>query len=362
VTILASPSFRVLTWNGSRVNVRRRAGATTGRVSGPPPVRLPVLGGWRFHAEAPEARSAFNDSRWTHANHMTTNDVANPPPTLPVLYMDDYGFHYGNVWYRAHFTATGHETAIRLSCATGGPPAECLVWFNGHFLGATSASGMRSYPFPRRTLRAGKDNVVSVLAENEGHLEDFLTSTEQQKAPRGLAGGQLEGSTATLTWRIQGDQGGEHIADPRRGPLNTGGLFGERSGWYRPAFKAAGWAPVHLPDRWKARRVPPGVGWYRTTFTLRLPRGIDVPIGLRVTDPTKQAYEALIFLNGWMMGRYANDLGPQHLFYLPQGILNPRGRNTLAIAVISHGFHGSGGGLGRLSLQAYGRYRTTALG
>jgi hypothetical protein len=99
------------------------------------------------------------------------------------------------------------------------------------------------------------------------------------------------------------------------------------------------------------------VGWYRTSFSLRLPGGVDVPIGLRITDPTRDAYEALIFLNGWMLGRYANNVGPQHLFYLPEGVLHPRGRNVLAVAVISHGSDGSGGGLGRLSLQAYGRYR-----
>jgi len=109
------------------------------------------------------------------------------------------------------------------------------------------------------------------------------------------------------------------------------------------------------------RGVPPGVGWYRTSFRLNLARGIDVPIGLRITDNHKYAYEALIFLNGWMMGRYANNLGPQHLFYLPAGVLNEHGVNTVAIAVLSHGSDGSGGGLGRVSLQAYGRYRGLAL-
>ena len=358
LTVLAAPALRALTWNGARVRLRRRAGAASGSLTGPPAVRLPALSGWRFRAESPEAGPRFDDSRWLAANHATTNNVSNPPPTLPVLYMDDYGFHYGNVWYRGHFTATGHETGIKLSCASGGPPAECLVWFNGRFLAATSASGMKTYAFPPGTVHAGTDNVVSVLAENEGHPEDFATSTEQQKAPRGLAGAQLQGSAAAVSWRIQGDKGGEHIADPLRGPMNAGGLFGERNGWYLPGFNAGGWQPVRLPDRWARRHVPPGVGWYRTHFTLKLPRGADVPVGLRISDPTKDPYEALIFLNGWLMGRFANDLGPQHLFYLPQGVLNAHGPNTLALAVISHGSDGSGGGLGRLTLQAYGRYRT----
>ena len=35
------------------------------------------------------------------------------------------------------------------------------------------------------------------------------------------------------------------------------------------------------------------------------------------------------------MGQYINDVGPQHTFVLPNGILRPHGHNTLAIAVIT---------------------------
>jgi hypothetical protein len=45
----------------------------------------------------------------------------------------------------------------------------------------------------------------------------------------------------------------------------------------------------------------------------------------------------LIFLNGWNMGQYIADVGPQHTFVLPTGILDPHGRNTLALAVTSDG-------------------------
>jgi beta-galactosidase len=357
LVILASAPVRRVIWDGKRLKLRRRAGALIGRLGGPPPVRLPALRGWRFAAESPESQPGFADATWTKADHLTTNNVSNPPQTLPVLYMDDYGFHYGNVWYRGHFTATGSETGVGLDCAAGGSPAACLVWFNGRFLGATSASGMRTYTFAPGTLRSGHDNVISVLAESEGHPEDFLTNMETQKAPRGLAGARLQGSGAALSWRIQGALGGEHPSSLLRGPMNVGGLFGERGGWYLPAFDDHAWRPVGLPDRWAADHAPPGVGWYRTRFKLALPRGVDVPVGLRISDSSRSEYEAVIFVNGWMMGRYANRVGPQRIFYLPEGILYPRGRNVLAIAVISRGADGSGGGLGSVSLEAYGRYR-----
>jgi hypothetical protein len=45
----------------------------------------------------------------------------------------------------------------------------------------------------------------------------------------------------------------------------------------------------------------------------------------------------LIFVNGWNMGQYIANVGPQHTFIVPSGILNPRGTNTLALAVTSNG-------------------------
>lgn len=57
-----------------------------------------------------------------------------------------------------------------------------------------------------------------------------------------------------------------------------------------------------------------------------------------------------IFLNGWNMGQYVNDVGPQHTFVLPNGILRTRGTNTLALAVLSDGTTESGPGDVRLRL------------
>ena len=42
------------------------------------------------------------------------------------------------------------------------------------------------------------------------------------------------------------------------------------------------------------------------------------------------------------MGQYINDVGPQHTFALPNGILRTRGSNTLTLAVLSDGTTPSG--------------------
>ena len=64
-------------------------------------------------------------------------------------------------------------------------------------------------------------------------------------------------------------------------------------------------------------------------------------------------YRAFIFVNGWLIGRYINNVGPQHQFYVPAGILNDHGPNTLAIAV--WGLDATGGGLDQVSLVAAGQ-------
>ncbi len=96
----------------------------------------------------------------------------------------------------------------------------------------------------------------------------------------------------------------------------------------------------------------PGVTWYRATFGLRVPTGVDASLGLTISDDPAKSYRAQIFLNGWNVGQYVNNVGPQHTFVLPAGILNPRGENTLAIAVLADGT--TAGGLGTVTLADLG--------
>jgi len=133
-----------------------------------------------------------------------------------------------------------------------------------------------------------------------------------------------------------------------RGPLNNGGLYGERSGWYLPGFPDRHWADVSLPNA----DPRPGVAWYRARFRLHLARGVDASLGLTISVDPAKSYRAQIFLNGWNVGQYINNVGPQHTFVLPTGILDPREENTLAIAVLADGT--TVGGLGRVTLANLG--------
>src|SRR5205807_3376928 len=97
------------------------------------------------------------------------------------------------------------------------------------------------------------------------------------------------------------------------------------------------WSTATVP----AATAQPGTSWYRTTFRLNIPYQDDASLGITIGDPSTPRspanYRALIFVNGWNMGQYIANVGPQHTFVVPNGVLDPHGDNTLAIAVTSDG-------------------------
>ena len=337
-----------ITWNAKKLNTSATSsGSRLGSLPGAQPVTLPALTNWKHEEETPEAQPGYDDSSWQVADKMTSNSTT-PAGTLPVLFADDYGFHHGDVWYRGRFRGTAGAIGITLAAITGRAGAYS-AWLNGTFLG-TSTDGTHTFTFPAGALHVGADNEVSVVVENMGHNEDY-NAADSNKEARGLTAALVSGSPLTsISWRIQGSRGGEDLIDPVRGPMNTGGLFGERAGWSLPGFPDTAWPSVSLP----ASDTTPGVSWYRTDVALDLPKGQDTSVGLKITDDPSRHYRALIFVNGWQLGRYVNDTGPQHDFPIPNGILKPNGSNSIAIAVWNT--DASTGGLGTVSLESFGSY------
>jgi beta-galactosidase GanA len=341
-----------ITWNGHTVHTQvTPTGSMTGAIPIAQAITLPALTTWKHAEGSPEAQPGFDDSSWVVADKMSSNSITTPA-SLPVLFADDYGFHTGNTWYRGRFNATTKETGIHLASTSGGGAQAFSAWLNGVFLGS-STTGSGDFAFPAGSVNSHGDNIVSVLTVNMGHEEDY-TPGNGNKAARGLIGAALIGAPLTsLTWRLQGVSGGETLKDTTRGPLSTGGLFGERAGWSLPGYPDSGWTPVTLPSS----DTTPGVSWYRTLVSLNLPRSQDSSLGLTITDDPTRMYRAMIFVNGWEVGNYVNYLGPQHSFPVPNGILDPNGTNSIAIAVWN--LDGSTGGLGTVALTNYGSYTSS---
>ncbi|MFD9817962.1 beta-galactosidase [Streptomyces violascens] len=333
--VLSGAPATSVSWNG-----RPAPGAldTTGSaLAGPKPVSLPTPGSWKVQRETPEAAPGFDDAAWRAADK-------------PALSADDYGFHAGSIWYRGHFAAAGTESGIQVNASTGKGGAY-LAWLNGTYLGS-SADATHLFAVPGGVLKAGKDNVLTVLAADMAHEQDW-SADDSHKQPRGLTSVRLVGSAKQIGWRLQGALGGEDLVDPVRGGLNTGGLYGERQGMHLPGYPDGGWPSTSLPD---TRSGAAGVSWYRTAFDLDLPQGQDVPLGLTISDDKAKHYRALVYVNGWMTGLYVNALGPQKSFPVQPGMLRTHGRNTVAIAVI--GEDAGGDGLGKVTLDAYGNHTT----
>ncbi|MFD7796542.1 beta-galactosidase [Streptomyces sp. NPDC059759] len=345
-----------LVWNQGTLRARTTTSGSLRaehRLPGVPSVRLPALTTWRRSAENPESAADHDDSAWRVADRRTTHSVTPVPAGQPVLFADDYGFHYGDVWYRGHFDdegAGGDAESVALSYVAGAQGL-LMAWLDGEPLGThrmpvpdrkTVRQGTWSATatFPVRP-RPGRSHVLSVLVRRMQHDEDGRAN-DSHKAARGLTAVTFAGAAPAIDWRIQG----EGAPDRVRGPLNNGGLHGERHGWHLPGFADGGWKLVDLPRAEKRQ----GVTWYRTGFRLAVESGVDASIGLTLTDDPSRAYRAQIFLNGWNMGQYINDVGPQHTFVLPNGVLRTRGSNTLALAVLSDGTTPAGPGRVELTL------------
>lgn len=108
------------------------------RLPGVAAVHLPELGDWRFHVENPESAAGFDDSAWKVANRTSSYSTTPVPAGQPVLFADDYGFHYGDVWYRGHFEDTraagGAAGSVSLSYVTG-TQGMLMAWLDGQPLG-----------------------------------------------------------------------------------------------------------------------------------------------------------------------------------------------------------------------------------
>ncbi|KAJ3852093.1 glycoside hydrolase family 35 protein [Lentinula lateritia] len=326
--IVPNPVSR-LSWNGADVQVQETVhGTLTATVVVEQlHLNLPALNSWKVIGSLPEIDPRFDDSNFTLADQTQTN-YTNLPPLAgsQVLYAQQYGFYGGNIIFRGHFNATGDETAVNLTVQYGFAGGYS-AWLNGAFLGSSQGNATVSlstnvWPFPDGALKVGADNVLVVLQANGG------------KEPRGIRGYSLIGGNTTFTsWRLQGNQGGAAGApDTFRGYLNEGGLYAERIGAHLPGYPDDTWTTGSL----LAGISQAGINFYRTSFELNIPDGFDVPVRLSFTPSAITSnFRVQIYLNGWQIGKYINNLGPQTVFVLPAGILFRNSTNTLALSLWS---------------------------
>ncbi|KAJ7589475.1 glycoside hydrolase family 35 protein [Mycena floridula] len=361
IEIIAPAAVSYFTWNGQAISVTKtNRGSFTASLEATSFVpTLPVLGDWKAAGSLPEIDPAFDDLSFTDAT-LTTTNYTNLPPLAgtQVLYSQQYGFYGGNLIFRGHFTnATGDETAIALTVQYGFAGGYS-AWLNGVFLGssqgnATVSLSSDTWSIPAGTVKTGAaDNVLVVLQDHMGIIE---TNTNAGKEPRGIRGYSIIGGGAVFTsWKIQGNQGGAANApDTFRGYLNEGGLYGERVGAHLPEFSDSTWTSVTSLSIAQA-----GVNFFRTSFNLSIPQGVDVPVRLSFTPSAITSnFRVQVYLNGWQIGKYINNIGPQTVFVLPAGILTRNRPNTLALSLWS--LDAAGASIEGLQLITDGTFTTS---
>jgi|SRR5690242_9755200 len=166
------------------------------------------------------------------------------------------------------------------------------------------------------------------------------------KTPRGILGYDFPGHTLLsshsnssraddgIRWKITGNLGGEDYRGGPRGPLNEGALFPERHGFHLPAAPTESWASGLLPG---SQLSEPGVRFYQTTLTLDMSKGWDIPLSFVFNGDEftgkGRGWRAQLWVNGYHFGKFANAIGPQRRFPVPEGIFNYQGENTVAISI-----------------------------
>jgi Glycosyl hydrolases family 35/Beta-galactosidase jelly roll domain/Beta-galactosidase, domain 2/Beta-galactosidase, domain 3 len=341
----------------------------------------PSLSGWKYQDSLPEIKSGYvPDSNWVKADLTKTPNAWFGEATTPtVLFADAYGFYSGGaVIWQGRFNASSasqfSSMANKLNVTYyGGQYFATSTFLNDKFVGMTGVSNIEyvnsAFDLSQDQFVDG-ENVFTVIVDSTGlqewgsgdvtNVNGFDYPKEFSKMPRGILqfdilqsnGSKTE--NVTLDWIVTGAQGGEKLIDKVRGPLNEGGLYGERQGWHLPGFDDSQWSTKD-PTSNDGGVKGAGVGFYRTSVNLNIPDGYDIPFSVVFDEESKddsKTWRTLLYVNGWQFGKRFVKFGPQTKFPIPPGVLDPKGQNTIAIAVWSPDENGAV--MPQISLQKQG--------
>jgi hypothetical protein len=286
----------------------------------PEPPPLPRLARWRFSGASPQLDPAYDDSGWSEIEPRQVGQRR--------IDIDSLGVHYGFIWYRGLFQ--GPLDRLFLDAR------HCwAVWINRTLVAAgdqfqnpigVGPDGARKRRISLRDVAWNEGrNAIVILVESLGHNKGFA---DDGGLPRGIV--EVDAGTNPIRWRFR-----------------AGLVRGERGMNPLVAFEGIERTPkpeeVGLPHGWISE--PHGIGLYETSFTLD---GIDpkgTALGLSLDSGRGKTN---IYLNGYLIGRYWPEMGPQRQFLLPWGLLHPDEENHLAIVVWKRSARGE---LGKVRLQ-----------
>ncbi|KAF6839324.1 glycosyl hydrolase family 35 [Colletotrichum musicola] len=345
VEVWAPENVAKVTFNGAPLDVTKSSYGTLIGTLGATEVteetvlaQLPALTEWKVAEGLPEVDPAYDDSRWTDADHMTTPHWT-PPDTFPVLFADEYGYQAGNILWRGRFNASADDapTGVYLR-VIGGLASGFSAYLNGEFVGAwlgamVNKTGELHASFDGVNLLTDSENVLVVIQDTMGK--------EQREAapdPRGILTARLEGTDANFTsWKVAGNAGGNHLIEPVRGTYNEGGLHAERLGWHLPGFDDSDWESGHPSEGFTGADAR----FYRTVVPLDLPENHDISLAFELHYAERAKLRAQLYVNGYQFAKILPHVSNEFTFPVFPGILDYHGDNTIGLSIWA--MHDAGG-------------------
>jgi len=249
----------------------------------------------------------------------------------------DHGFMSGHILYKCEFKSSNTAIKLKLNIRN-----RCGIWVDGTCVGGhysynfglfmtgsmngpdPSFLGTRTYDLGAAMKKDTTQHTLIILVESFGQSKQFWLFNDCRN-PRGILDAQLSPHVEEPAWFIAG-------IDVRTldNSYTTLGFPEELMGRHRgegDTWKTANQAKIH--DNQSELTISPNdqISWYRNEFTWEKTDTKKIPLCLNLNGQVN----AIVYVNGWAIARYWGEKGPQHAFYLPEGIIQ-NGKNRIVIA------------------------------
>lgn len=271
-----------------------------------------------------------NDSRWANPFY---NDESWVDIKVPGDWEND-GFHGydGFAWYRVHFDGRALRSNEAHYLMLGFIDDVDETFLNGNLVGKTGDfpprfrtgyNSDRTYFIGNELINFEGDNVIAVKVYDEYQKGGIV---------KGKPGIYVSGGSEDLLQNLYG---------PWKFSKSNKRVFSE------PDFDDENWDVVLVPSYWdnQGYRSLDGTAWYRKTFELSFTPKSDEKYYLTLgrIDDFDETY-----LNGQKIGETddGGDFGQSQsyqrvrIYPIPNGLLNKKGLNTIAVKVIDIGLEG----------------------
>ncbi len=239
----------------------------------------------------------------------------------------DHRFLSGHALYKCEFVApAGPKLKLKINARH-----KAAIWLNRRFIGACSAYSLgygKAGAVNGPDLKFGskkfdlspavqwnQKNTLYVLTESLGQNKVFWLIYDVRN-PRGILSANFSAPFLEGKWSLFGTD-----VTTVEDPYNISSLPGENLGFQKGAGE--GWVECTEP-----LKIAPDdqVVWYKTQFQWHPGENQRIPLRVHLDGKAN----VNLFVNGLYIGRYWGEAGPQHDFYVMDGLLRD-GANNLVL-------------------------------